>query len=269
MTEGCDHVVEQGSEAGTILRRRTGGDGLAAPLESSLLTLLSDHVALPVPRVVRVLSDDALEMERMTGTALLALPFAEQRTRRRLAAELGAFVSQLAQVPIDTVAPLVPQDPPDLAEHRDEAAAMVRELGEAVPSRSRPRLRRFLSEEPPPGPDRLFLAHQDLGAEHVFVTGTYAITGIIDFSDAAIADPALDLGLVLRDLGSDAFDEAMRACVLAGEDPRGVAARATFHARARAIEDLHFGLQQGAAAYLENAVRAFADLFVDGSTTTG
>ena len=51
-------------------------------------------------------------------------------------------------------------------------------------------------------PDDLPLAHNDLGAEHVLVDpATLAVTGIIDWSDAARADPAAEVGRLLRDLG--------------------------------------------------------------------
>jgi aminoglycoside phosphotransferase (APT) family kinase protein len=87
------------------------------------------------------------------------------------------------------------------------------------------------------------LAHNDLGAEHVFVDPiTTRITGIIDWSDAAITDPACDLGRIWRDLGFAAFQ-----CARDGFDPSGrqreaLTNRARWFARCLAVENLAFAV---------------------------
>ncbi len=49
--------------------------------------------------------------------------------------------------------------------------------------------------------------HNDLGAEHLLVdAGTNSITGVTDWTDAAITDPTYDLALIYRDLGPEVFD---------------------------------------------------------------
>ena len=67
---------------------------------------------------------------------------------------------------------------------------------------------RFLGRRHRPAdPSELPLCHNDLGAEHVLVDPTtLTMTGIIDWSDAARADPAAELGRLLRDLGADHLD---------------------------------------------------------------
>ncbi len=49
-------------------------------------------------------------------------------------------------------------------------------------------------------PPARVLIHGDLGAEHIFVDAG-RITGVIDWGDAAIGDPGLDHGRLLRDFG--------------------------------------------------------------------
>jgi aminoglycoside phosphotransferase (APT) family kinase protein len=83
----------------------------------------------------------------------------------------------------------------------------------------------------------LTFIHGDLGAEHVFVDGD-RITGVIDWGDAAIGDPAIDHGRLLRDFG-------------APDHPR-----ARFYAVATALEDLDYGVP----LYRENALAALAAL---------
>jgi aminoglycoside phosphotransferase (APT) family kinase protein len=84
----------------------------------------------------------------------------------------------------------------------------------------------------PPSPaERLVFIHGDLGAEHVFVHDG-RITGVIDWSDAALGDPALDHGRLARDLGLDL-----------GE-------RARFYAVCTALEDVAYGVEP----YVSNAL---------------
>src|SRR5438876_1167930 len=65
----------------------------------------------------------------------------------------------------------------------------------------------FLAAPPPPGPGALVFSHNDLGIEHVLADPrTWAVTGVLDWGDAAITDPAYDIGLLYRDLGPAALD---------------------------------------------------------------
>ena len=68
----------------------------------------------------------------------------------------------------------------------------------------------FLEAPPPAGRWAPVFSHNDLGIEHVLVDpGTWTVTGVIDWSDAAIVDPAVDFGLLYRDLGPAATHAAL------------------------------------------------------------
>jgi aminoglycoside phosphotransferase (APT) family kinase protein len=93
-------------------------------------------------------------------------------------------------------------DDAPLAEWRADAANLYRGVAAAIPSTDRPAIETFLAAEPPPPVERLVFSHNDLGIEHILVEPrTGAVTGIIDWSDAAMVDPAYDVGLLYRDLG--------------------------------------------------------------------
>jgi len=67
-------------------------------------------------------------------------------------------------------------------------------------------------------------SHNDLGIEHVLGTpATAAVTGVIDWGDAALIDPACDFGLLYRDLGAAALP-TRRACGEFGQGDPVVAA---------------------------------------------
>lgn len=267
---GTGHAVTDGPDAATVVRRRLqGADGLAPTAEARLLEVVAAHVAVPVPRVLRILPDQqAMEMVRVPGVPLLewldAHPAPPAALVERWADAIGRLHAALAEIPEQLVEGVVP---------RDETSP-VAYLGELEPLDARARdllgpgvgraVDRFLDTPPPPGPDRLRLCHGDLGAEHVFVDpGSAAVTGVIDWSDAAVTDPALDVGLVLRDLGPRARDRV--AAHLGGADA-GLPARATFYARARALEDLQFGVDHDLPVYRRNAARALEALFAGSGT---
>lgn len=265
VTLGSDHEITCRDD-GTIARRRRhpGPGSLTVRGEARLLAAIRPRLPLAVPRVLQV-DDDTLVMERLGGHSLLTrLPDLPECHRRRLAAELGRFVAAVATLPLGDVAHLVPVEVPDLEALRTEAAGAVRSHVGAVPPTRRSAVLRFLARACPPPPRHLHLTHHDLGAEHVFVQGEpVRVTGIIDWSDAVIGDPAHDLGLVLRDLGTSAGSEAYPAFLAAGVNSEGLMVRALFYARVKALEDLAFGLEQPSRPHLANAVRAIDDLFGD------
>ncbi len=75
--------------------------------------------------------------------------------------------------------------------------------------------------------------------------GDGRVTGIIDWGDAVLGDPARDLATVLTDFGPEVLDR-----VLAGYDrPReeGLDDRIRFVARRRMVEDLAWRVRTGDA----------------------
>lgn len=132
---------------------------------------------------------------------------------------------------------------------------------EAVPAAHRPAVERFLAQEPPPDGVAPVLAHNDLGIKHVLVDASGRVTGVIDWSDAALTDPARDFGLLYRDLGPPALHAAL---VAYGEVEDDVLSRAELYARCGALEDLAYGLETGRTGYVTKTLRSLAWLFPTG-----
>ena len=87
-------------------------------------------------------------------------------------------------------------------------------------------------------------SHNDLGIEHVLIDPVaWTVTGIIDWSDAAIVDPAHDFGLLYRDLGPAALRVALGRYRGDTNDVAALSERAVFYARCRVLEDLRMGLR--------------------------
>ena len=155
---------------------------------------------LPVPEPVFAdVEAGVLEYSKLPGLPLMDHPVEEPAG---LAPALGGFVGRLNRAPLKKMEPLVERDFYPLAAWREDAERDYRQIVERVPAADRRLIEDFLGCTPPAEPRTEALCHNDLGAEHVLVdVGTSAITGIIDRTDAAIADPACDLALIYRDLG--------------------------------------------------------------------
>ena len=229
--------------------------------EASLLTAIGKVSPLPVP--VPMFVDEVegcLAYRRLPGVPLLELaPSPQQRFAGDIASRLGAFLSGIHAVPIRELAGLVELDaqPPRgwLAGARDEYVAVV----DHVPAEYRPTVEAFLTAPPPAPSGHNVFSHNDLGIEHVLVDPENGeIGGVIDWSDAAITDPAYDLGPVLRDLGPVALDAALASYTRVEV---GLPERAAFYARCSVLEDLRYGVEEGRQTYAEESLRSLAWLF--------
>ena len=117
-----------------------------------------------------------------------------------------------------------------------------------------------LGAVPPPGRRQLVFSHNDLGIEHVLVDPeTATVTGILDWTDAALVDPAYDFGLLQRDLGP----EALRAALVdyPADQRAAIGQRAEFYARCSVLEDLAWGDAAGREPYVRKGLEALGWLF--------
>lgn len=244
---GLDNVAFEAG--GLVLRRSTAADPLAAARrEAALLAAVAAVSSLPVPEPVFVDEPTAiLAYRKVPGAPLHLNPVADPGA---LAGPLAAFLSGLHLSPDDdggsSLAAMAGPDDAEPAEWLAGAAESYGAAAIAIDAAGRRRVEAFLAAAPPPGPRRLAFCHNDLGAEHLLVDGA-AITGVIDWTDAAVADPAVDLGRLHRDLGPDV---AGRIAAAYTGDPDAVdPGRVLFYARCTLLEDIAFGVTTGTTEY--------------------
>ncbi len=176
---------------------------------------------------------------------------------------LGGLIAALSGLPVGRMADLAGVDDTPPAEWLADTRELLPDLATGIPDRHLPAVRQFLDADPPRPAEHLVFAHNDLGIEHVLVDpDTLRITGILDWTDAGVTDPAGDLGLVLRDLGGSGLDAALSAC---GDVPGVEGQRIGFFARCALLEDLAYGLEHGRSAYAANSLRGMQSLFPAGS----
>jgi aminoglycoside phosphotransferase (APT) family kinase protein len=228
--------------------------------EAELLELVAtaSPVSVPVPRFTDA---GCLAYDLLPGVPLLDLPpEAVLRHAEDVAGPLGEFLSVLHGLPLDRMARLVDPDEVAPREWLQEAVAYHATLADTVPPRHRDAVARFLAAEPPAAGYEPVFSHNDLGAEHVLVNpATWRVTGVIDWTDAAIVDPAFDFGKLHRDLGPAALPAALRH--YRGGDPAGIAERATFYARCTVFEDLEYGIATDQHSYVAKCLASLSWLF--------
>ena len=248
--EGLDNVAYR--RDGMVVRIRRE-DPASVVREAALLRLVAGVSPLPVPRPAAVDPQrGSMTYPELPGVPLLGLPV---RSPEVVGAGLGRFLAALHAVPAERVAGLVEADSTPPAAWLDEAAATWPSVAAHLP-------RSFLPARTPAPAGAPVFSHMDLGVEHVLVDpATQRITGIIDWTDAAIGDPAYDLGLILRDLGPAALGAALGA--LGRDDERALRDRAGFYARCALVEDLAYGLTHDRPAYVGKSVAAATRHFPD------
>ena len=252
LSEGLENAAYE-VNGELILRKSKEADlairGESTRREADLLAVLSGLSTLPVPEPIFAdVEAGVIAYFKLPGLPLMEYPVAEPA---RLAAPLGGFLSHLHQAPVEKMEELVPRDTYPPTAWREDAERDYREIAEHVPRAAQRLVEDFLRRTPPAEPHAVAFCHNDLGAEHVLVdVEANAVTGIIDWTDAAIADPVRDLALIYRDLGPEVFD-----LTLAHYDGRFDNAdreRAVFYARFKLLEDIAYGARTpGARRYAE------------------
>ncbi len=230
--------------------------------EAKLLTAVAGISPLPVPRPLFTDPERGCwAYAKLPGVPFLDLPLPQRLAYApAAAATLGRFLTVLHAAPVEQMAQLVDSDEVPMAEWRDEAAMNYAAVISAIPANRREAVEAFLAAAPPDSDGTLVFSHNDLGIEHVLVaTATGAITGVIDWSDAALTDPAYDFGLLCRDLGPAALATALAAYRTG--DTADLRERAAFYARCSLLEDLVYGSQTGLSAYTGKSVAALPWLF--------
>jgi aminoglycoside phosphotransferase (APT) family kinase protein len=164
----------------------------------------------------------------------------------RLAGEIGGLVAAIATIDAAGSAEPVPRDDDSIDVWRGELPTFVGTIAHLLTAEERAAIERFMEAPSPPPPlaDERVLCHNDLGAEHVLVDpATFTITGVIDWTDAAVADPAAEIGRLLRDLGARRLDAVLDGVGAGGERRTGLLERGWAYGRCLVLEDLAYAVE--------------------------
>lgn len=248
---GLDNLVYE-VNGELIVRRSNESDaarrGQTVRREAALLGVLRELSPLPVPELAFADVDAGLlAYPKLPGRPLNEHPVADTE---QLATQLGELLSRLHGAQLDVMSGIVPREDEPLATWLRDAEGCYRKVLHWIPTAMRPVIEEFLTAPPPAEPHTAAFCHNDLGSEHVLVdVGTGTVTGVIDWTDAAITDPAYDLALIYRDLGREVLDSVLAHYM--GRPDQADLERVFFYARCAVLEDIVYGMGSGVRRYAD------------------
>ncbi|MEU9380195.1 phosphotransferase [Streptomyces sp. NPDC048279] len=232
--------------------------------EARLLAAVAEISPLPVPEPAFAVAElGCLAYRKLPGVPLLDTPrHLRSAHGTSIGARLGELLTALHAVPVGRLAGLVDTDLRPLAEWLQEARQDCVRVAGRVPAVRRRSVEAFLDAAPPHDGYNPAFSHNDLGIEHVLVDPVaWTVSGVIDWSDAAIVDPAYDFGVLHRDLGPAAARAAIGSRRTDTGDLTALHERAVFYARCGVFEDLAHGIETGQGKYVDKSLAAMEWLF--------
>ena len=208
--------------------------------EIRFLPELAGALSAPVPRFEFVsLEPLVVGYAKLDGVPLKTPPLTVAR-------ELGRFLGELHSFPVERARDLgVPQGElePDLDDFRERVLPLL-DPGER-------RTAATLLAEPETFSFAPVFIHGDLGPEHLLVDGS-RLSGVIDWSDARIGDPAIDFAWLLHGT-TDAFaGELVRAYY--GTVDADLRRRTLFFHRLGPWHEVVYGLETGIREYVDSGL---------------
>jgi aminoglycoside phosphotransferase (APT) family kinase protein len=224
-----------------VPRRREAEESLRS--EVALLAAISELLPSTTPQVERVTEESPICVvtRKIAGAHATGHP--------RTGAELGRFLATLHRLPADSL-PLPAADVRSWRmAHEERRAQFERCVFPLLDPDERQRADDlFASVEFDFEPT---LVHGDLGPDHLLCQTDGHIEGIIDWGDARIGDPAIDLAWALHGAGST-FADAVAASY--GGVPGNMRARAMFYHRRGPWYEVLYGLELGRADFVASGL---------------
>jgi aminoglycoside phosphotransferase (APT) family kinase protein len=218
--------------------------------EAALLPLLGATLPVPIPHVS--VTEDTAAAFFVAYPKLPGDPLRERLRRgpaeERLGTEAGVFLAALHAFPRSTVlrAGIPDVSAADwLADQRAFAKRCENDVTPLLTPAEREQARAMFAEFFSRRPDELetALIHGDLGPEHILCRND-VLSGVIDWSDARIGDPALDFAWLLYGTGELFGDAVLRAYAEgAGSTDDDLPARALFFHRLGPWHEVLHGLE--------------------------
>lgn len=236
--------------------------------ELLILPVVRTHSTLPVPQPHFVPLDRSyVGYRKLPGRTLMnAAEEVPPSACAAVGSQLGAFLSGIHGIPVaEFDSSAVKHESLSLEDCLASARDDYAQARTGIPTQYAPRVERFLDASPPSDAwdgDAVF-SHNDLGSEHILVQNG-VVSGIIDWGDTAVTDPAYDFGLLYRDLGPTVLEASLeRYARVHSAEKDQIRRRAHFFGRWRVLENIAYGLTPQNAAYLDAAMRSLRWLFCE------
>jgi aminoglycoside phosphotransferase (APT) family kinase protein len=221
--------------------------------EHKLLSGLGEWVSLPIPNYEYF--HESRESSSRTFAGYRKLPgipgdISKMVDKHGVARQLGIFLERLHTYPVDKAREAGVLEKSDLVAHwRDKSREQLRRLDD--PNVNRGLLRRYLENNTfLTFNGAMSLVHSDLWAEHILVdTHSGGVSGIIDWGDTFIGDPAIDFACLYTWYGEDWLENVLTHYTIKLDAE--VISRARFLATCVAIHNITLGRDVGRAQWVE------------------
>ncbi len=222
-------------------------------MERELLSGLGEWVSLPIPNYEYF--HESRESSSRTFAGYRKLPgipgdISKMVDQHGVARQLGIFLERLHTYPLDKAREAGVLEKRDLVAHwRDKSSEQLRRLVD--PNVNRGLLRRYLENNTLLTFDGVpCLVHSDLWAEHILVdTHSGGVSGIIDWGDTFIGDPAIDFACLYTWYGEDWLENVLTHYTIKLDAE--VISRARFLATCVAIHNITLGRDMGRTKWVE------------------
>ena len=214
-----DHSLAFRCDTTVVRVARSDGAADALQREACTMARIADHLPVAVPRPTFARPGDRCAFsvhEEVTGVVLTRARWLRLRAakRERAAAELAGFLAALHELPVALVRPC---GLPELTRAayarrlREDSARGPHALHALLAPDVRERLDATLAAWARPDDLPAVVLHRDLSPDHVLHDpASGRITGILDFGDLALGDPARDLIFLREDHGEEMLDAVLR-----------------------------------------------------------
>lgn len=238
--EGWDSLVLEvnGEWIVRIPRREQVREWMAT--EVRLLPELAPTLPMPIPRFEHV-SEAGVAYRKLPGAPI-------DSPSAALGHQAGRFLAALHAFPVERAREL--GAPSHDLDWRDRYRRFTREVLDAAGPALGPEAEAMVAQHLEDDANFTFtprLLHADLGPAHLLTVGD-ELTGVIDWGDARIGDPALDFAWLLQ----QPFAEAVLTAY--GEHDPGLPARALFYHRLGPWYELHYGLFFDRPGFVESGL---------------
>jgi aminoglycoside phosphotransferase (APT) family kinase protein len=232
-------------------------------MERKLLSGLGEWVSLSVPNYAFF-----GELRKGSGQPFagyrklpgVAGDLSEAVDRRLVARQLGLFLAKLHTYPIDRAREAGVREEGDLAAYwRHKAFEGLKAIVDLPVDQHH--LRHYLeSDAPSPFEAAPRLVHNDLWAEHILIDpGSGGVSGIIDWGDAAIGDPAVDLAGLYTWYGESWLERVLES--YSGTLDSEVISRARYLAACFAVHSIALGRDLGRRRWVKAGREALQWVF--------
>ena len=232
-------------------------------MECRLLPGLADWVPLPIPRheycaeLLESLDQPFARYKKLPG---IAGDVSKTVDQHRVAQQLGLFLTRLHAYPVERAREAGVPERSDLVAHwRNKSREQLNRIVDLNVDPSN--LRRYLENDVPlsfEGASRL--VHNDLWAEHILVDPrSGSVSGIIDWGDAAISDPAVDFAALYTWHGEKWLEHVL--AYYSGTPDTEIISRSRYLATCLAIHNITLGQDIGRPQWIKAGQEALRLIF--------